>query len=100
MGRAAHGLHIEVDNIYTGVVTDSAPPTPSAPHGRGDFDAIYASTPPWDIGRPQPAFARLDEQGKIVGRVLDVGCGTGEHTLMVAGRPGDAPTGIDSSKVA
>jgi ubiquinone/menaquinone biosynthesis C-methylase UbiE len=81
-------------------VADAAPPTPPAPRGRDNFDAFYVSTPPWDIGRPQPAFARLDDDGKIVGRVLDVGCGTGEHTLMVAGRPGGAPTGIDSSTVA
>jgi hypothetical protein len=24
-----------------------------------DFDALYAGTPPWDIGRPQPAFLAL-----------------------------------------
>ncbi len=33
---------------------------------------------PWDIGRPQPAFVRLAEQGLLAGRVLDSGCGTGE----------------------
>jgi hypothetical protein len=26
-----------------------------------DFDALYAGTPPWDIGRPQPAFLALAE---------------------------------------
>jgi hypothetical protein len=51
-----------------------------------DFDAMYSSTPPWDIGRPQPVFVRLAEAGLIRGRVLDVGCGTGEHVLMVAER--------------
>jgi len=85
---------------YTLAVADSSEPTPSAPRGRDSFDAYYAGVPPWDIGRPQSAFARLDDEGLIVGRVLDVGCGTGEHTLMVAGRPGDAPTGVDSSIVA
>lgn len=49
-----------------------------------DFDAIYDSTPPWDIGRPQPAFKRLAESGVLVGSVLDVGCGTGEHALLAA----------------
>jgi cyclopropane fatty-acyl-phospholipid synthase-like methyltransferase len=61
-----------------------------------DFDASYLGTPPWDIGRPQPVFAALLEEGAISGRVLDAGCGTGEHTLMVAARGIDA-TGIDAS---
>ncbi|RPF37423.1 class I SAM-dependent methyltransferase [Streptomyces sp. TLI_185] len=39
----------------------------------------------------QPAHA---EAGAIRGRVLDAGCGTGEHTLMAAGLGLDA-TGID-----
>jgi 2-polyprenyl-3-methyl-5-hydroxy-6-metoxy-1,4-benzoquinol methylase len=55
--------------------------------GRGrpeDFDALYAVTPPWDVGRPQPAFVALARAGAIRGRVLDVGCGTGEHVLMEA----------------
>ena len=65
-----------------------------------DFDAIYeGGTAPWDIGRPQPAFARLAETGELGGRVLDVGCGTGEHALMAAGRGLEA-TGIDSAPTA
>jgi cyclopropane fatty-acyl-phospholipid synthase-like methyltransferase len=62
----------------------------------GSFDAMYAGTPPWDIGRPQPAFLELAESGVIRGRVLDVGCGTGEHALMAAGL-GLPATGIDSA---
>jgi SAM-dependent methyltransferase len=50
----------------------------------GDFTAAYEGTPPWDIGRPQPAFARLAERGAVTGRVLDVGCGTGEQALLAA----------------
>ena len=61
-----------------------------------DFDQIYVGTPPWDIGRPQPVFAALLDEGAIRGRVLDAGCGTGEHTLMVAAQGLDA-TGIDAS---
>ncbi len=50
-----------------------------------DFDAMYGSTvPPWDIGRPQLAFEEVAESGRLVGRVLDVGCGTGEHALLAA----------------
>ena len=60
---------------------------------------MYATTPPWDIGRPQPAFLELAEKGAVMGRVLDVGCGTGEHALMAAGR-GLPATGIDSAPSA
>jgi SAM-dependent methyltransferase len=49
-----------------------------------DFNASYDSTPPWDIGRPQPGFERLAESGRLVGSVLDAGCGTGEHALLAA----------------
>jgi SAM-dependent methyltransferase len=62
----------------------------------GRFNAMYdAGTPPWDIGRPQPAFLELAERGELTGRVLDVGCGTGEHALMAAARGLEA-TGIDA----
>src|SRR5919204_2870732 len=49
-----------------------------------EFEAMYAGVPPWDIGRPQPAFLELADAGLLQGRVLDVGCGTGEHALMAA----------------
>jgi cyclopropane fatty-acyl-phospholipid synthase-like methyltransferase len=57
-------------------------------------DDLYLSRPPWDIGQPQPAFQALAEAGAIRGRVLDVGCGTGEHALMAAGLGLDA-VGVD-----
>ena len=63
------------------------------------WDTAYAeeSAPaPWDIGRPQPAFARLADRGLLSGRVLDAGCGTGEHTLLAAARGADA-MGVDIS---
>ena len=66
---------------------------------RLDPDELYASPPPWDLGRPQSAFLALAERGAIRGRVLDVGCGTGEHVLMCAERGLDA-TGIDLAAVA
>jgi SAM-dependent methyltransferase len=58
------------------------------------FEDVYRGSPPWDIGRPQPVFVRLEEAGEIVGRVLDVGCGTGENALYFASR-GHESWGID-----
>jgi cyclopropane fatty-acyl-phospholipid synthase-like methyltransferase len=73
---------------------------PARPRSLHDFDAIYAGdAPPWDIGRPQPAFERLAEAGELVGRVLDVGCGTGEHALLAASLGHDA-VGIDIAPMA
>jgi SAM-dependent methyltransferase len=75
-------------------------PGPRSARRIHDFDALYAAgTPAWDIGRPQPAFAELAAQGRLVGRVLDVGCGTGEHALMAAALGLDA-TGIDAAATA
>ena len=74
-------------------------PGPAQSRTPEDFDEMYAGTPPWDIGRPQAVFLRLAETGAIRGRVLDAGCGTGEHVLMVAERGWDA-TGIDAAPSA
>ena len=65
------------------------------------WDDSYAGDvpAPWDIGRPQPAFLRLAEQGLLAGRVLDSGCGTGEHSLLAAAHGADA-TGVDVSGLA
>ncbi|MFL6114942.1 MAG: class I SAM-dependent methyltransferase [Catenulispora sp.] len=57
------------------------------------------STPPWEIARPQPALAALAEAGAFSGRVLDVGCGTGEHALLAAAL-GLEVTAIDVSRDA
>jgi cyclopropane fatty-acyl-phospholipid synthase-like methyltransferase len=72
-------------------------PGPVRPRRPEDFDALYVGTPPWDIGRPQPAFVEL--ANTIHGDVLDVGCGTGEHALMAAAMGLDA-TGIDAAPAA
>jgi SAM-dependent methyltransferase len=66
-----------------------------------DWDSSYATDerPPWDIGRPQPAFVRLAEGGAFTGRVLDAGCGTGEHSLLAAASGADV-TGVDVSALA
>jgi SAM-dependent methyltransferase len=50
-----------------------------------DWDDSYVGPPPpWDIGRPQPAFVSLAEAGALAGALLDAGCGTGEHTILAA----------------
>ena len=78
----------------TGPVTDGM--DPDRPLGIEGFDEAYSGVPPWEIGRPQPALAELVDGGTLAGRVLDVGCGTGELTLLAASRGLDA-TGVDSS---
>jgi SAM-dependent methyltransferase len=75
-------------------------PGPRSARHPGDFDALYAAgTPAWDIGRPQPAFLELGQNGRLAGRVLDVGCGTGEHALMAAALGLEA-TGVDAAPTA
>ena len=82
--------HSSLHGLHHGAHAAQEPP---------DWDAIYAGRPRWDIGRPQPAFLALAQGGAIAGRVLDVGCGTGEHVLMCASLGLDA-TGIDISAAA
>ena len=66
-----------------------------------EWDESYtAGTPaPWDIGRPQPTFVRLADEGRLTGRLLDAGCGTGENALLAASRGADV-TGIDIAPTA
>ncbi|MEV1176611.1 class I SAM-dependent methyltransferase [Nonomuraea sp. NPDC049784] len=68
-----------------------------SPHG--SQEELYSAPLPWDIGRPQPAFLGLAHAGFFQGRVLDVGCGSGEHALMCAALGLDA-TGVDLAPIA
>jgi 2-polyprenyl-3-methyl-5-hydroxy-6-metoxy-1,4-benzoquinol methylase len=63
------------------------------------WDANYAGDPPWEIGRPQPVIVELGESGVLTGQVLDVGCGTGENTILIAAQGTDV-LGIDLSPLA
>jgi len=66
-----------------------------------EWDASYTAgtSAPWDIGRPQPAFVRLADEGRLTARLLDAGCGTGENALLAASRGADV-TGIDVAPTA
>lgn len=63
------------------------------------FDTAYADggTPTWDLGRSQAAVLRLLDEGAFGPpgtAILDAGCGTGEHSLLLAGR-GHRVVGVD-----
>jgi SAM-dependent methyltransferase len=64
------------------------------------WDASYHGGPaPWDIGRPQAAIERLASKGVFTGAVLDAGCGTGEHALLLASL-GLQVLGVDVAETA
>ncbi len=59
----------------------------------------YETTPPWDIDHPQGVVIELNEGGELTGRILDVGCGTGENAIYLASRGSDV-VGIDFTQRA
>jgi SAM-dependent methyltransferase len=72
------------------------------------FESVYAADPPggsrieragWDIGGPQPVLVELERAGAISGEVLDVGCGTGDNALYLAGL-GYQVLGLDAAPSA
>jgi len=61
--------------------------------------AYLEGTARWDIGRPQGEVVSLAEGGEFEGRVLDVGCGTGEHALYLS-KHGYEVLGVDGAEAA
>lgn len=66
-----------------------------------DWEDAYRqeTPPPWSIGAPQPELARLIEQGKVHGEVLDSGCGHAALSLALA-EQGFTVVGLDASPTA
>ncbi len=61
------------------------------------FDYIYQNNDyaPWDIGHPQKALAEYINKSKLPkGKILDVGCGTGDLSIFLAEK-GFEVVGID-----
>ncbi len=78
---------------------DRAPTRHERETGR-HWDTSYQDGPaPWDVGRPQPPVVRLADRGAFTGRVLDVGCGTGENALQLAAL-GLPTVGVDVAATA
>ena len=60
-----------------------------------DWNSAYVDHwAPWDIGRPQPVWIEIADE--MISPVLDSGCGSGEHALMLAEQGLDV-LGIDIS---
>ena len=59
---------------------------------RATFENFYAGAAPWDIGKPQPAFAAIAD--RVISPLLDAGCGTCDNALFFAAR-GLRVVGID-----
>jgi SAM-dependent methyltransferase len=63
------------------------------------FNSVYRETPPWDIGRPQPAMSALLEKYPPANPILDVGCGSGDLAIYLA-QLGYHVSGVDFVETA
>jgi methyl halide transferase len=66
-----------------------------------DWDTAYREgTPPWDTGKPHAELARvLDEYRLRPQTVLEIGCGTGADSILLARRRFEV-TAVDCSPIA
>ena len=80
-------------------MSEKAPGLSDVKPSEGSFNASYSGIPPWDIGRAQPEFMKVFDQGEVDGFVLDCGCGTGEHAIVLA-RRGHEVLGVDFAPAA
>lgn len=69
------------------------------PDPQAFFESVYQGAAPWEIGRAQPAMARLIEQFPPRGPVLDVGCASGDLAVHLA-RLGHQTLGVDFVQLA
>jgi cyclopropane fatty-acyl-phospholipid synthase-like methyltransferase len=59
----------------------------------------FEGAPPWETAKPQPDVVRLAERGGFKGKVLEVGCGSGENSLFLAEK-GLEVLGVDRAPAA
>ena len=78
------------------MVTGPSSGISSAEVDRWDEKYVRADPPPWEISRSQSVLVKLATSGRLRGRVLDLGCGTGEHSILAAAH-GAQVLGIDVS---
>lgn len=68
-----------------------------------EWEELYQNVPvtqlPWESGQPSSTLVRAIQQGKIRGRVLDVGCGAGTQAVWMA-EQGLEVIGVDVAETA
>lgn len=93
MGQPGRGKPLGTDRRLTHKYSRVVPSKPSV------YDNVYRGEPAWEIGHPQPVIVELADRGLLTGDLIDVGCGTGEHTILAA-ECGASALGIDLSPLA